>query len=188
MKRLLAIAVLLFACAAHADAPPPTAPITTQQAGKQAGQQTAPDAHRAHLISVLRDMRNGGDITPQQYDEAVHWVNAAPCSGVGNTVPAAYRAQLAAALAEKGSTQPAHILGLLRDGGWMIVLTESHDSDDPFRFYSGDPVHGAKPVTSWSGGAAIFETDDIARWVKKYAPGIPARLADCFAWTVTVGE
>lgn len=180
MRSLFAITLLLCAFAAQAGAPAPAAP--------QTGQHPPPDAHRAHLLSTLRDIRDGGDLTAAQYEEAVHWVNASPCTGVGNTVPAGYRAKLAAALAEKGSAGPARILGLLRYGGWLIVLTESNDSDDPYRFYSGDPVRGAKPVTRWSGGAAIFETGDIDRWVKKSAPGIPPRLADCFAWTVTVGE
>lgn len=56
----------------------------------------------------------------------------------------------------------------------------------PYFFYSKNPIRSAKPLTAWSGAATIFETSEVAEWVKQKASGIPARLANCFAWHVTL--
>lgn len=55
-------------------------------------------------------------------------------------------------------------------------------------FYSNAPVDGGHPVTLWSGAATIFETSEVEQWVKENAPGIPARVASCFAWHVTLNS
>jgi len=40
-------------------------------------------------------------------------------------------------------------------------------------------------VTLWSGVALKKEERDVGDWVLKNAPGIPRKLASCFAWHVT---
>jgi hypothetical protein len=43
-------------------------------------------------------------------------------------------------------------------------------------------------VTEWSGAATVFETSEIEQWILENAPGIPKRLASCFAWHVTLNR
>ncbi|UUZ53249.1 hypothetical protein LP419_30820 [Massilia sp. H-1] len=55
--------------------------------------------------------------------------------------------------------------------------------------FPGRPDQGQQARDSLGlGAASIFETTAIKDWVRKEAPGIPARLADCFARHVTMGE
>ncbi len=61
---------------------------------------------------------------------------------------------------------------------------EPYTSDEEFLFYSHDPLTSA-PVTMWSGAAAYFEEHEIKIWTLRNAPGIPPKLASCFAWHVT---
>jgi hypothetical protein len=69
----------------------------------------------------------------------------------------------------------------------IIFFVETHVSDEPFLFYSGDPLAN-RYVTIWSGAARIDEEQDIYDWVIVNAPGIPVELAKCFAWHVTKGR
>ena len=69
-------------------------------------------------------------------------------------------------------------------GGWRIVYVKTHVSDEVFLFYAGDPEK-SRYVSEFSGAAAISEEKEILRGVVKDAPGIPPRLAKCFAWHVT---
>ncbi len=73
-----------------------------------------------------------------------------------------------------------------KSAGWFIVFSDASAGDSPYFFYSKDPLKGAKPLTAWSGAATIFETSEVAEWVKRNAPDIPERLANCFAWYVTL--
>ena len=76
------------------------------------------------------------------------------------------------------------VLQSFQDEGWQVLYVDTHESDEIFLFYSTDPV--TRPaVTSWSGGASPGEEPAIRDWVLSHAPGIPARLAACFAWHVT---
>ena len=64
------------------------------------------------------------------------------------------------------------------------MYVDTHQSDEAFLFYDRDPP--ARPYKSlWAGGAAIYKEREIRAWTLKNAPGIPAKLADCFAWHVT---
>jgi hypothetical protein len=77
-----------------------------------------------------------------------------------------------------------HFQEALRYGHWQIILVQTDVSDDVFLFFPGDPGK-SQPVTLWSGAATIFDEQAIFRWTEKNAPGIPTRLAKCFAWSVT---
>jgi hypothetical protein len=58
------------------------------------------------------------------------------------------------------------------------------DSHPPFLFFKDDPGK-TRYVTLWSGMAAIFEKQAMKQWALDNAPGIPKKLAACFAWFVT---
>ena len=69
-------------------------------------------------------------------------------------------------------------------GRWSIVYVDTHESDSAFLFYSNDP-RTSHYVTLWSGSAQNNEEQSIEDWAVKNAPGIPPKLAKCFAWHVT---
>lgn len=175
MKRLL-LAMLLGLSALGVQADQPASGLSTT------------DSLKAHQLQVLKDALRDQDITQRQYEQSVAWVNATPCEGVIRSLPPQRKMRLEAALGAAQGRKVARIMQSFQDGDWLILYTEADNADNPYTFYSGDPAHGARPVTTWSGGATIFETSAIAQWVKANASGIPQRLANCFAWEVTVGR
>jgi hypothetical protein len=158
------------------------------QADQSASGVPATDSRKAHLLQVLSNALRDQDITQQQYEQSIAWVNATPCEGVDRTLSSQRQARLEAALGATQGKKQVRIIQSFQDSGWLILYTEAREADNPYLFYSGDPAPGARPITAWSGGATIFETSEIAQWVKSNAPGIPSRLANCFAWHVTVGK
>ncbi len=132
---------------------------------------------------ALRDK----DITQQQYEQSVFWLNATPCDGVDRGLTARQQTQLGAAIAKQQKMEKVTVYAWFKRDGWFVVFSDASVGDSPYFFYSKDPMKGAKPITTWSGAATIFETSEVAEWVKKNAPGIPERLANCFAWHVTLG-
>jgi len=83
-----------------------------------------------------------------------------------------------------GPQAGAEILYSFRFQNWRILYVVTGVSDDVYLFYPGDPAQ--KPfVTTWGGAATVDEEQGIRRWTLKNAPGIPPRLASCFAWHVT---
>jgi hypothetical protein len=105
------------------------------------------------------------------------------CKGVGPTEPVAHR-ELDQAAATALTQSDAIVRQVFTDGSWRILYATSSAADGAYVFYSG-PSLRSKPVTVWAGAARSDETADITRWVKENAPGIPARLANCFSTYVT---
>lgn len=175
MKLLLAM-VLLLASSFGARAEPAKGepPLTTE--------------NKARLVRILDEALRDKDITQRQYDQSISWVNAMPCNGVDRQLTAQRKAQLEAAIAKEQKRQSVRVFESLSHGGWVILFTNASDGDEPYLFYSKDPLKGSPPITMWSGAATIFETSEIAQWVKEKAPGIPTPLANCFAWHVTLSR
>ena len=67
---------------------------------------------------------------------------------------------------------------------WSIIYVDTHESDEAYVFYAHDPLR-SRYVTLWSGAARMDEEQEIKVWTIKNAPGIPQKLAGCFAWHVT---
>jgi len=87
-------------------------------------------------------------------------------------------------IAKQLHAQKVDVLQAFRFDGWTILYVDSHEADEAFLFYSHDPLHN-RFVTIWSGAAATNEEQSIRAWTLKNAPGIPPKLASCFAWHVT---
>ncbi len=109
---------------------------------------------------------------------------ASPCDDVDRGLTNERKAALAPAIARQLHCKRSNILQSFRDGNWQIVYVETHESDNGFLFYSRDPLKN-NYVTVWGGVAMGDEQAAIRRWAFKNAPGIPPRLAKCFAWHVT---
>lgn len=141
---------------------------------------------QARLLKVFAEALQNKTITQQQYEQSAAWVKANPCRQVHRKLTAKQRALLETAIAKQQKQEKVSVFATFRSGGWSIVFSDAGNSDSPYFFYSSNPATGAKPITVWAGGATIFETTEIADWVKQNAPGIPKQLADCFAWHVTL--
>lgn len=172
MKRFLATLLLGTTLAAWADHGPTEPTLSVDD--------------KAGLVKILGEALRDNDITQPQYDQSVSWVNATPCTGVDRGLTAKQQAQLEAAVAKQQKLKKVSVFESFKSDGWYIVFSDASVGDSPYFFYSKNPMKGAKPLTAWSGSATIFETSEVAEWVKQNASGIPERLANCFAWHVTL--
>jgi hypothetical protein len=110
--------------------------------------------------------------------------SGSPCDGVDRGLTQKTKAAWAHAIARQLHAPRVDLLQSFRSKGWTIVYVDSHEADEVFLFYSHDPLHSSY-VTMWSGAARIDEEQTIRAWTLKNAPGIPQKLAGCFAWYVT---
>jgi hypothetical protein len=111
---------------------------------------------------------------------------ATPCSGIDRALAPQDKASLAPQIASQLHVKAIDFLDSFREDGWRIYYVETHESDETYVFYSRDPMQSSY-VTLWSGAARVDEQQEIKAWVTKNAPGIPPKLAGCFAWHVTKG-
>jgi hypothetical protein len=148
--------------------------------------EPTPAQRHARISVTLRSALDDQTITPEQYKQALAWLNARPCAGVDRRLGADTRARLEAAIARQEGRDKVRVFESFKLRGWSALFSNAGDGDEPFYFYASDPVKGARPRAVWAGAATVFETSDIAQWVRQEAPGIPGQLADCFAWHVTL--
>lgn len=165
--RLLAVALMGAACAAQADHGADEPRLTAES--------------KALRVEILKDALRNKNITQEQFEKSVSWVYATPCDGVDRSLNAKRRAVVGAAIAREQGLRKVQVFESFRRDGWSILFTDASVGDEPYLFYSRDPVTGAHPIGAWSGAAVLFETSEIGQWVRENVPGIPARLADCFA-------
>ena len=164
------------------------AAVCTGTAGAQnAGETPLSEKEKARIAEIVRVTRDEKEITKQKYQRVISLLNTNPCDGVDRDLSDARRAQLAPAIAEQQGLKSVEILQSFSTKGWNIIYVNTHVSDEPFLFYSDNPATSL-PVTVWSGAATIMETDEVESWVLKHAPGIPSKLASCFAWHVTLNR
>jgi len=141
---------------------------------------------KARLVKVFEEAFRDNEISRKDYDQSLAWVNATPCVGVDRHLADDRKAQLETAIAKEQRRKAIKIFKYFKSDGWFILLTNASEGDEPYMFYSRDPLEGGHPVTLWSGAATIFETSEVEQWLKEHAPGIPARVASCFAWHLTL--
>jgi len=115
---------------------------------------------------------------------AVFDVEASPCSGINRSIDASRKAELAGPIAAQLKTDHVTVLSSMGFKDWSIIYVETPGSDPPFLFFKGNPDK-THYMTLWSGAATIYEEQAIKQWTLENAPGIPERLAVCFAWSVT---
>jgi hypothetical protein len=109
---------------------------------------------------------------------------AAPCSEVDRHLKNTARSTLITAIAKQLDVGTVDVLQSYRVNPWTIIYVDTHQADRVFLFFNGNPLT-THFITQWSGAAAYGEEQNINDWVLQNAPGIPARLAQCFAWHVT---
>ena len=107
-----------------------------------------------------------------------------PCDGVDRSLTNERKAALDRGVAKQLDNSSVDVQESFQIGSWSIIYVATHDSDDAYLFYSKDPL-SSRPVATWGGVALRNEEREIKKWTIKNAPGIPLRLASCFAWHVT---
>lgn len=150
---------------------------------------------RRRLTRTLGFMRNALAIVA--LSSCLAGANANPCTGIDRTLTQEQKATYAPAIEghlnkQLGPDVSQHIaisstdvLQQFRLGQWRIVYVNTHVSDEPFLVYSSIPNQAQSYITAWAGAAATNEGPSIRSWLIKQAPGIPKKLAGCFAWHVT---
>jgi hypothetical protein len=145
------------------------------------------DAKR-RILKTAAEALKAGDITAAQHAELVHWTSIEPCKNVRMKVSKARELGIASAVSEVQGFPNSKVLAYFETKGWYIVFTNASPGDEQYLVYDRDPVSRAKPRTSWSGAATMFETNEIRDWLLSSAPQVPRRLAECFAWQGTLGQ
>lgn len=107
---------------------------------------------------------------------------ASPCDGIDRTI--VIDRAVSAEIAKQLHVSKVDVLQSFRNDAWSIIYINTHETDNAFLFYSRSPLVGHY-ITLWSGAASKDEEQEIADWVFHNAPGIPSKLAKCFAWHVT---
>lgn len=111
-------------------------------------------------------------------------VYASPCDGVNRQLDKERKSLLEPVIAKQLQASKVDVLQSFRMDNWSVIYVDTHEADEAFLFYAGDPLTNHF-ITLWSGGASSSEEQSIKQWVIKNAAGIPTGLADCFAWHVT---
>ena len=158
------------------------------RADQNESEKPIPEQEKNRISQVLREALKEKSITQPQYDQAMVWLHSTPCNGVDRSLSESRKKELASAIAKQERLESVDVYQSFTADGWTIVYVDTHISDKPYLFYSGDPVTAKSAVTAWSGAALVFETSEIKEWVLKNAPGISDRLASCFAWHVTLNR
>nr|WP_199047844.1 hypothetical protein [Dyella sp. ASV24] len=107
-----------------------------------------------------------------------------PCDGVDRHLSDHQKAQWAKPIAKQFGVAKVDVLQSFAYAHWRIVYVNTFETDEAFLFYADDP-QTSRYVTLWAGAAMEDEEPEIRAWALKDAPGIPERLAACFAWHVS---
>lgn len=117
-----------------------------------------------------------------------------PCEGMIKNLSEKNKADLEDAIAkqlnspEKVKVSSVALRRVLASHNWSIIHVAPPRAEDVVLFYAGNPLT-SRYVTVWATtmwADAMFNDDEpkIKAWVLKNAPGIPPKLASCFAWYV----
>jgi len=109
---------------------------------------------------------------------------ASPCSGIDRALSNERKAVLEPIIAKQLHDPSAKILKNMNADGWSVIYVLPPNSEPAFLFFRGAPESG-RYKTLWDGAATIDEEQAIRQWATDNVPGIPPRLAACFAWFVT---
>ena len=109
------------------------------------------------------------------------------CSRIDRSLSEEHKTALATAIAKQLNAKNVNVLRSFKSGDWSIINVDSHEADEAFLFYEGDPLTNLY-IALWSGAATTDEEADVRNWAIKNAPKIPPHLASCFAWYVTKGR
>ena len=148
--------------------------------------------------AVVRVLMVFGILTALGAAQAAIAGEPSPCQGVNQNLGANIKNKTDLARAITKQLNVSHpalkissttVLRSFASGNWSIVYVAPDKAERVFVFYAGNPLT-SRYVTLWGGEGATTVKDEpiIKNWVLKNAPGIPPKLASCFAWYVTKGR
>jgi hypothetical protein len=115
---------------------------------------------------------------------AVMPLYATPCTGIDQALTTAQKQTWSPVIAKQLKVGNVDVLQVFHLDPWRIIYVDTHRSDNGFLFYRDDPLR-SRYITIWAGYAQPDEEASIAQWTSTNVRGIPAALAQCFAWYVT---
>ena len=145
------------------------------------------DSEKSRIAVLVESALKDGEISQSQYRSTMYWLNKYPCSFIEQAVSDGTKVELESAIATSEKWVGVKILGFFKFENWRIVYVSNGVSDEPYLFYSGDPLT-SKSLGAWGGAATIFETEDMKNWTVKTFLQVPQELARCFAWHVTLNR
>ena len=92
------------------------------------------------------------------------------------------------ALSESFSLASVDVFSTFQFGSWFVIYSDSSPGDPTYGLFPSDPRQGGEPIKFWAGGDAFYAVGDIAEWTIANVPGVPEELAECFAWSLTMGS
>jgi hypothetical protein len=98
---------------------------------------------------------------------------SSPCGEVDRSLASEQKSTWTPEIAKRLAVSLVDVLQSFKVGMWRILYVDTHQSDEAFLFYSGDPLTSPQ-VTSWSGAAQVGEERQIKDWTFKNARGIPS--------------
>jgi hypothetical protein len=121
-----------------------------------------------------------------------------PCRGIDRRLTAQQKIELAPiVLRQLNEKRPERqgltyvtsvdVLRSFRFQSWTILYVAPDNADEAFLFYSHDPMK-SNYVTLDAGSVPFFEEPEIESNIIKMVPGIPVKLAECYAWYFTRGR
>jgi hypothetical protein len=112
------------------------------------------------------------------------YASASPCDCIDRGLKSSQKEILKHEIEKQLKRTVYHVLQSFIYGEWSIIYVEPSESDEVFLFYAHNPLT-SNYVAMWSGAAMHNEEKAIMYWVLENVPGIPEKLAACFAWHVT---
>lgn len=118
-------------------------------------------------------------------------VAAGPCATASTGLTQSQRTMFARSISSNLSNPqpPSHIKveKAFTIANWTAVWATPANSEQGVFFYSKEKS-GLVYHDVWGGVALPSEQRDVAQWVMKLSPTVPASFAQCFAHKVTAGD
>jgi hypothetical protein len=137
-------------------------------------------AEKARIEQTLREIRDSQDITEEQYQKSISFLNDSQCEAIDRAFTDADKSRWSSEIAQHKHFTGAEAVQSFRTDAWSIIYVTFPNAEPAYLFYSG-----SKKITVWGGGATIFDAPEIEQWALEHAPGLPKALAHCFSWHVT---
>jgi len=143
-------------------------------------EHTLSPSEKGRIEQTLREIRDSEGITHHQYQESIAILNDSQCETINRTFTDAEKSRWSRDISKRKHSLGAEAVQSFRSGQWRVVYVTYPNAEPAYHFHDS-----SRSVTVWGGAATIFDAPDIKRWIREQAPGIPQRLAHCFAWHVT---
>ncbi|MCB1607347.1 MAG: hypothetical protein KDI71_10270 [Xanthomonadales bacterium] len=153
-----------------------------------AGTSPLTESDKERFRVLVAEALASEDANQKQYDDVIMRLDADPCRNVDVLVSKEEERELENALSESFSLASVDVFSTFQFGSWFVIYSDISPGDPTYGFFPSDPRQGGEPIKFWAGGDAFYAVGDIAEWTIANVPGVPEELAECFAWSLTMGS